>query len=248
MAELPKKTVQSKVAEPSAGQVEALQEQLIKEEEIILAGKLEELQKKKEIQQQRSKSQKVEKIDINELKFVTEERRIGLPDRIKKLPKDHPVRVLYEKGFKVAPQPRAKRSRFRADGVAFKEALKDISKPLGFILLAFLVLGGGFYGVQQYQDGAADIRLKILNSIKEQKFSPNHPKVEKEFKQLYWSNWLPDLKKLLNHIEGLGVNYEVFDANPEPGSYVDYIKRHNKPFNKADAMEWYAREMRKPTK
>ncbi|MBF0429083.1 MAG: hypothetical protein HQL94_09195 [Magnetococcales bacterium] len=255
MAELPKKIKKPKTqastdtafVEPSVEEVELLQEQLIKDEEIILAGRLEELKKIKEIEQLSGKPKKIEKVNIDDLKFTTEERKVGLPDHIKKLPKDHAVRVLYEKGFKVAPKP-VKRFRSRRETFAIKEVLIDLVKYFGLTILIFLVLGGGFYGVQQYQDGVADLRLKILNSIKEQKFSPTHPRVAKEFNKLYWSNWQPDLKKLLDYVDGLGVNYEAFDGNPEPGSYVDYIKRHNKPFNKADALEWYAREMRKPTK
>ncbi|MBF0272367.1 MAG: hypothetical protein HQL98_09925 [Magnetococcales bacterium] len=242
-------TAPGEAAPPSPDQVDAMLDQIRHEEDIVLAGKLEVVRKKREQELQRGKPKTIEKINIEDLKFTREEKKAGLPDRIRKLPKDHPVRVLYEKGYKQKGPGIPTRPAFHEDtGLDLKQTLGSILKPLGAVLLIVGMIAGVYYGSQRYQAGKEETRNQILMVLKDKNYHPDHPKLEKEFKALYWSNWLPDLQRLLNFVEGLGINYEAFDGNPEPGSYVDYIQRHNKPFNQAEAMEWYAREMRKPSR
>lgn len=231
---------------PTHDQLQALHEELIQQDQLAVQTKLEEVRQKREQELQKGKPKKIEKINIEDLKFAKEERRGGLPERIRKLPKDHPVRVLYERGFKQKSERFKRRNIHGNDSLVLKEALIEISKIVLWLLLILGVAGGIYRGTQKYKTDTEDTRQKILLIIKEKNYSPDHPKVSKAFKELYWSNWLPDLKKLLAFINSLNVNFEVFDGNPEPGSYTEYIKRHNKPFNQSEAMEWYAREIRKP--
>ncbi|MBF0212345.1 MAG: hypothetical protein HQM00_02135 [Magnetococcales bacterium] len=235
-------------APPTPDQVEAMLSEMRHEEDVVLAGRLEQVRKKREQELQRGKPKTIEKIDISQLKFAKEEKKSGLPDNIRKLPKDHPVRVLYEKGYKNRGLMVPSRSiHYESEGLNFVEAMTTLLKPLGVILLIVGIVGGLYYGSLQYQEGAKETRHQILTIIKEKNYHPDHPLVEKEFKALYRSNWLPDLQRLLDFVQKLSVNYDAFDGNPEPGSYMDYIERHNKPFNQTEAMEWYAREIRKPS-
>ncbi|MBF0342153.1 MAG: hypothetical protein HQL95_14505 [Magnetococcales bacterium] len=246
----PGATAPGEVAPPTPGQVNALHESLRGEEEIVLAGKLEQLRKKREQELQRGKPKTIEKVDITQLKFAREERKSGLPERIRKLPKDHPVRQLYEKGFKQKgiQVSRGAHETYEEEGLDIKETARTVLKPVGILLLVVGLLVGLYQGAQRYHAGTEDTRHEILALLKEKNYRPDHPKLEKDFKALYSSNWLPDLQRLLNIVQGLSFNYDSLDVNPEPGSYMDYIKRHNKPFNQTDAMEWYAREIRKPSR
>ncbi|MBF0439747.1 MAG: hypothetical protein HQL93_11580 [Magnetococcales bacterium] len=230
---------------PNMDQLDSLHEQLREEERLVLAAKLEELQKKKELMRNRTPLKKNEMIKIEDLKFTTEARRFGLPERIKKLPKAHPVRVLFEKGFQQNPVAFKHSGTIQNEKFPFKRYAQEIVKHFAILALVILVLDGLFYLNQLYKDRVAETRQQILLTISEQKYTPSHPKLKSEFKQLYLSNWLPDLKKLLNHVQDLGVNYEVFSSNIEQGSYMDYIKRHHRPFNNREALEWHVREMRR---
>ncbi len=231
---------------PTAEEVVAVHEQLNAEEQLVLQGKLDEMRVKREQELKKGKPKKVEQVNVGELKFVVEEKKAGLPERIKKLPKDHPVRILYEKGFKQKAQEERKRLRTKRRMMDPK-ALKELIVIVSILVLIVVLVGGVYKGNQSYQSDMDQTRQAILLKIKEKNYRPDHPTLKKEFTELFHSQWLPDLKKLLSFIDGLSINYAVFDGNPEPGSYTEYIKRHRKPFNQADAMEWYAREIRKPS-
>lgn len=232
---------------PTSSEVLQTHEQLNQEEQLVLQSKFEEMRQKRELELQKGKPKKIEQVNVGDLKFAIDEKKAGLPERIKKLPKDHPVRVLYEKGFNQKNQQHGK-----GTGIAYKKGLnRKAVKELSFLLAGIVLIVALVWGVyklqQQYQADSEETKQLILTKIKEKNYTPEHPKLAKEFQALYWSKWLSDLKKLLDFIDGLGTNYEVFDGNPEPGSYTEYIKRHNKPFNQAEALEWYAREIRKPS-
>ncbi|MEO5330738.1 MAG: hypothetical protein H7839_01835 [Magnetococcus sp. YQC-5] len=254
MADLPRQNTSSgqhlnagtSAAPPSVEQVQAMHEELMLQEQLVLQSKLEEVRQKREQELTKGKPKKIEKINVEDLKFAREERKVGLPERIRKLPKDHPVRVLYEKGFNQRQERKHKYTLYRQTGIDLQD-IREILRILIVMILIVAAVGGIFYESQKYQANTNETRQQILNTIKEKSYSPEHPKIAKKFNELYWSNWLPDLLKLLDFINGLGVNLEAFDGNPEPGSYTEYIKRHNKPFDQAEAMEWYAREMRKPS-
>ncbi|MBF0627145.1 MAG: hypothetical protein HQL91_02890 [Magnetococcales bacterium] len=248
-AENKKTAAVPEVAPPTPGQVESLHDQLRHEEDIVLAGRLEEVRKKREQELQRGKPKTTEKVDIATLKFAREEKKSGLPERIRKLPKDHPVRVMYEKGYKQKGISVRRDSHvYVEDSLSFGDMLRQIGKPLGYLLLVGAIIAGFYYGSQRYESGAVETRNEILITIKAKNYRPDHPLLAKEFNTLYWSNWLPDLQRLLSHVRNLGVNYDAYDSNPEPGSYLEYIKRYNRPFNQAEAMEWYAKEIRKPSR
>ncbi|MBF0613603.1 MAG: hypothetical protein G8237_00615 [Magnetococcales bacterium] len=234
---------------PSSEQLGLLQDQLRQEEEIVLAGKLEEVRKKREQELQRGKSKPIEKINVTELKFAREEKKAGLPENIRRLPKDHPVRVMYEKGFKQKGLRVPDRHiDYSGDRLTFWDAMRSIAKPLGILMIVGGVIAGLYYGGKSYQAGAEDTRSLIMTVIKNKNYRPDHPTIAKEFKALYWSNWLPDLYRLLDLVQGLGMNDEHLESNPEAGSYLEYIKRHNLPFDQTEAMEWYSREMRKSSR
>lgn len=254
MADLPRKNISSEqrlnaetpVAPPSVQQVQAMHEELMLQEQLVLQSKLEDVRQKREQELSKGKPKKIEKINVEDLKFAREERKSGLPERIRKLPKDHPVRILYEKGFNQRQERKNKYTLYSQSGLDMQN-IRELLKILIVMVLIVAAVGGIFYESQKYQANTNETRQQILNAIKEKSYSPDHPKVAQKFNELFRSNWLPDLLKLLDFINGLGVNLEAFDGNPEPGSYTEYIKRHNKPFDQAEAMEWYAREMRKPS-
>ncbi|MBF0163872.1 MAG: hypothetical protein HQM01_05075 [Magnetococcales bacterium] len=233
-------------APPTPVQLSAMQEQLQVDENIVLAGKLEQQRKKREQELQRGKPKTIEKVNVEDLKFSREERKIELPERIRKLPKDHPVRQMYEKGFKEKGihLPNSAYTVDSDDDLDIKDTIQTVVKPAIAILLIILVFFGLWKGVQNYQSGTEETRHEIMALLREKQYTPDHPRLKKEFRELYWSNWLPDLKRLLSMIQSMGVNPDSLTANPEPGSYLEYIKRHNIPFNQTDALEWYSREIR----
>ncbi|MBF0417837.1 MAG: hypothetical protein HQL86_06275 [Magnetococcales bacterium] len=233
-------------APPTPAQMEAMQNQLQSEENVVLAGKLEQQRKKREQELQRGKPKTIEKINVEDLKFTREERKVELPERIRKLPKDHPVRQMYEKGFKQKgiSLPNAAYAVDADDSLDIKDTMQTVVKPAIVIVVIILLFVGMWKGAQNYQSGTEETRHEIMALLHEKHYTPDHPRLKKEFRELYWSNWMPDLRKLLSLIQSLGVNPDSLTANPEPGNYLDYIKRHNLPFNQTEALEWYSREIR----
>ncbi|GAB0056767.1 hypothetical protein SIID45300_01079 [Candidatus Magnetaquicoccaceae bacterium FCR-1] len=233
-------------APPTPAQLDAMQDQLQAEENIILAGKLEQQRKKREQELQRGKPKTIEKVNVEDLKFTREERKVELPERIRKLPKDHPVRLMYEKGFKEKGirLPGSSYNVNADDTLDIKDTIQTVVKPALVIVVIILIFFGLWKGAQNYQSGAAETRQEIMALLREKQYTPDHPRLKKEFRELYWSNWLPDLQKLLRMIQSMGINPDALTANPEAGSYLEYIKRHNLPFNQTDALEWYSREIR----
>ncbi|MBF0453586.1 MAG: hypothetical protein HQL72_02070 [Magnetococcales bacterium] len=233
-------------AEPTFEEMKAMGKELKALQE---SGSREELQKirlKKAQEEAKNKDKKSEeKIDLKDIKTEVEARKGGLPEHIAKLPKNHPIRLRWEKGF-----------RQREDGTWYKPAEGfDYDGPLHLsqekkqalylipvILLGIaLVLGGNWYA-----DQLSEVRKEIVKTIKLKNIPKDDPKTKEKLDAAYKSHWLPELKALLTEIKKIRRNFSEFGDNPEPGTYLQYIKRHNKPFDAQEAMQWRSRVIRKP--
>lgn len=230
--------------ELTAAQVKELEASRHREEEARLHAEAEKIRQIREEEAQKGKKKVVEKISIEDAPVVMEEKKQGLPERIKKLPKDHPERILFEKGYN---------ARQHKDGNKAIQRKRHFSPVISkmFILdvLIFLAaVGGLYYGAIRYAVAVDDTRDAIVKILKQKHYSINDPKISEDFLYLHTVNWLPKLYALYSTAKSLDINYDAFEDNPEEGTYLDYIRRHNKPFDEREAMVWRVREVRKPSK
>ncbi|MBF0109590.1 MAG: hypothetical protein HQL76_10480 [Magnetococcales bacterium] len=230
--------------ELSFDQIRALEETRRNEEALRLQEEAERIRQQREEDAAKGKKKPVEKIPLEELHTVMEEKKAGLPERIKKLPKDHPERVLYEKGFRERRHKDWKEADMRQ-----RRSVTTIDRLVIIELFVFVfAVGFLYYGALQYVVKVDETRDEILNVLKLKRYTLNDPKIADDFTDLYRTNWLPELKIKLGRARSLEFNFDSLEDNPEEGTYLDYIKRHNKPFDEREAMAWHIREVRKPKK
>lgn len=208
-----------------------------------------EIREKKEKDALLGRQREVEKISIDEIgTSVIKARKQGeLPEHIAALPKKHPIRVRWEKGY-----------RQREDGSWHKTVIvpkkkkkrltKRATEPLLFKGSIAALIIATFIGVEKYQEDLLDTREEILTILKEKRISLNDPWIREKYGDISKLRWLPSLEKILAEIRKRPRNFDIFPSNPEPGSYLEYIQRHDKPFDARDAMEWESRLLRKPHK
>ncbi|HIJ84419.1 MAG TPA: hypothetical protein HPQ00_09475, partial [Magnetococcales bacterium] len=195
-----------------------------------------------EVPKGKSKKKPEEKITLGLAPVVIEEKKAGLPDRIKKLPKNHPERVLYEKGYKEREHKEWVEASKRR-----RQAVRRVDKLLIAEVFVFvLAVGSLYYGILKYVDKVDYTRGEIIKVLKHKQYSLRDPKISDDFQYLHMVNWLPRLNDLFVKAKSLEFNYDTLDDNPEEGTYLDYIRRHKKPFDEREAMAWRIREVRKP--
>ncbi|MBF0147876.1 MAG: hypothetical protein HQL84_16730 [Magnetococcales bacterium] len=230
--------------ELSFDQMRALEEARRKEEEARILEEAEKIRQAREEEAAKGKKKVVEKISLDEVHTVIEEKKPGLPERIKRLPKNHPERILYEKGFKAKQHKDWQRAAPRQ-----RRTAHAIDKWVLIELFVFVfAVGFLYYGAFQYVAMIDDVREEIVKVLKHKRYTLNDPKISDDFKHLHNINWLPELESKLNFAKSLEFNFSTLEDNPEEGTYLDYIKRHNKTFDERDAMAWRIREVRKPKK
>ena len=202
------------------------------------------IRQKREKQELSGKTRKIVKVSLSEITTEMAQDQGGLPEHLAALPQNHPLRVRWEKGY-----------RQRADGSWYKPIILEHRKkpfPIKEITIYWvplILLAAGFlYGFQWYTQRIAEVREEIVEVFKKKALPLRDPEIKEKYQQIYQTNWLPDLERLLKEVGKIPRNFSVFIDNPEKGSYLNYIKKHNKPFNPREAMEWRIRVIRKPHK
>ncbi|MBF0138888.1 MAG: hypothetical protein HQL74_01275 [Magnetococcales bacterium] len=226
-------------------QLRELEEKRRQEEKARIQAEVEKIRQVREQEGAKGKPKKpVEKIRLGEAPVVVEERKPGLPERIQKLPKDHPERILFEKGFKERAHTEWRKAARRKRG-----CMSGVDNFLiGEILIFILAVGALYYGIFQYANMLEDTRNSVLHTLKQKHYTLSDPKIAADFAHLHGISWLPELHRLDGIAKSLPFNLGTLDENPEEGTYLDYIKRHNKPFDENEAMAWRIREVRNPKK
>ncbi len=154
-------------------------------------------QKLTETPKKKKKGDKDDRIDIKDIETEVEARKGGMPEHIAALPKTHPIRTRWEKGF-----------RQREDGTWYKlskdEMLTDENirlseeKQTALLILPLIVLGlllviGGNWYVEEVQD----TRKAIFKTVRSKELPKNDPETKKKLKRARDSSWLPELQSLL---------------------------------------------------
>ncbi|MBF0423696.1 MAG: hypothetical protein HQL73_11965 [Magnetococcales bacterium] len=226
-------------------QMRQLEEIRHKEEQARIQAEVDKVRQVREHEAASGKSKKpVEKIPLGEAPVVVEERKPGLPERIMKLPKDHPERILFEKGYKEREHKDWRKPSHRR-----RRSNQQLSRFLfGEILVFVTAVGTLYYGIFEYVGKLEETRSTIVQTLKQKHYVLSDPKIAEDFANLQGISWLPELRRLSDIARSLPFNYETLDENPEEGTYLDYIRRHNKPFDENEAMAWRVREVRHPKK
>jgi hypothetical protein len=213
----------------------------------------EDLEKIREIRSQEEKEEKTgkkkkkkdDRINLEDITTELAARKGGLPDHIAALPADHPLRRRWEQGF-----------RQRADGTWVNQAGLEYHDQFGlakekkqaFLLIPILILGiivivlGNWYA-----DQLTDTRKEIVKTVKFKGLLQDDPKVKEKLRTAFKSHSLPKVSGIMNDIKKIRRNFSSFKDNPEQGSYIQHIKRHNKKFRGKDALQWRAKLIRKPS-
>ncbi|MBF0461165.1 MAG: hypothetical protein HQL87_07200 [Magnetococcales bacterium] len=232
---------------PSIEEIEELEEELLEQKRAKTQQELEEIRKRKEEDELLGRVKKVQKVDLSQIKPAgTKDRKAGgLPEHIAALPKDHPIRKRWEKGYRQRPDGSWVKSAapVQEKGNAVKEWIKFVCVSLVIVLIA----AGVMKGVDSYRDSLQKKRDEAVDIITKKGFSLDDQEVRATYIEIVTTSWLPRLEKLLENLKKIPRKIlEAFPENPEQGSYVDYIRRHGKPFDEREAIEWQTRSMRKP--
>ena len=208
---------------------------------------LKEIQKKKELKELSGKNTKVDQVDIDTIETVMEAKKGGLPDYMAALPPNHKIRLLWEEGYRAKP-----------DGTLYKAVDLDESQSAeqdssannksrmffwGTIIVLEIII---LFGCIVYNKRLVSIRQEIVKVVEKKGIPENDPTIVESYKKMHHINWLPDLADLLAAINRAPYNFSRFSDNPEPGSYLEYIKRHDKVLDAQEAMLWRAQVIRKP--
>lgn len=234
-----------KIEELSFGEIRELEKELAGQQQAKLQQGLEEVRKKKEADELSGKpSKEVQKVSISEVKSAPKTtKRGGLPEHIAALPKEHPIRQRWEKGFRQRPDGSWVKA---APAMDTGRTLEEWIKFLGVWLVAILVLVGLTRGLKVYRDTLKDKREEVVQVITQKGLALDDPAVKSLYREAVTTSWLPTLEKLLESIRNVPRNFDIFPDNPEDGSYMDHIERHGKQFDEREALEWQTREIRKP--
>ena len=231
---------------PSIEEIAELEEELMEQKRTKTKQELEAIRKKKEEDELLGKTKKVQKVDLSQIKPVAAKpsKQGGLPEHIAALPKDHPIRVRWEKGY-----------RQRADGTWAETALpvqdkhaslKGLIKFVVVTALISAVMVGVIQGIDAYREALNLKRGEVIDVITRKGYALDDPEVRPMYIEVRTTSWLPKLEEILKTLKKAPRKLLVpFVSNPEAGSYVDYIKRHGLPFDEREAIEWQTRSMRK---
>ncbi|MBF0185112.1 MAG: hypothetical protein HQM06_12095 [Magnetococcales bacterium] len=234
---------------PSIEEIEELEDELQEERRAKNEQTLGEIRKKKEEDELLGKTKKVQKVDLSQIRPAgsKQQRKGGLPEHIAALPKDHPIRLKWEKGFRQRSDGSwAKTAAPIEDdsGRSLSEWLKLVSISLASILAVIFLLKG----VDSYRESLHKKRDEVVDVITKKGFALDDPEVRAVYIEASNSFWLPTIEKMLENLKKIPRKLlEPFAQNPEQGSYVDYIRRHGKPFDEREAIEWQTRMLRKPS-
>ena len=201
--------------------------------------------KAKEEEAETKKEKLDDRINLQDITTEVEKRKGGLPEHIAKLPENHPIRVRWEKGF-----------RQRSDGTWYKQSNQEMLEQqelaeekkraflrIPIILLCLVIVAVGNW----YANQLTETRKEIVKTAKFKGLELKETKTREKINTAFRSHSLFEVSGILNKIKKTPRKFAAYDDNQESGSYMQYIKRHNKKFNSDDAMQWRAKLIRKPS-
>lgn len=235
-----------KIEELSFDEIRALEQEFIELTQGKAKQNLEAVRKKREEDELLGREVKQEeKTDLSEIETAFTGKKGGLPEFLEKLPPEHPLRARFEQGYRRRPDGTWFRSTPDIEGrVHAKEA--PFKKAAMFWIPVLLVLVTMLASLKVYNKALESRRAEVLEIIKKKGYPLTDPIVHGKYKLILVTNWLPDLDRLLGEIRRIPRSFAAFPDNPEQGSYIDYIRRHDLPFDETDAQEWYTKNIRKP--
>lgn len=119
-----------------------------------------------------------------------------------------------------------------------KNWAKFIAMWLFILLMALGIARAG----KLYRDTLQEKRGACLNMTIERGLDLTNLEVKALYAEVQLTNWLPRLNELCVSLEKMSARLgKRLPGNPESGSYLDYIKRHEKPFDEKEALEWQTR-------
>lgn len=239
---------EGKMEELSFEEIRVLEQELLALTQGKVKSELAAVRKKREEDELLGRKKPVEKISLSELETAFTGKQGGLPEHIANLPENHPLRVRWEQGF-----------RRRPDGTWYKTGSSELSSRrqkettpavvvFSYWIVVLIIAVTMLASIKMYNKALEKKRAEIIKVVKNKGLALKDPVIQAKYKMILVTNWLPDLDRLLLDIHKIPRNFDAFPDNPEQGSYVDYIKRHDLPFNEKDAQEWYTRSIRKPVR
>jgi hypothetical protein len=233
---------------PSIEEIQELEEELLEQQRQKSLQEIDAIRKKREEDELLGKEVKVQKVDLAQIKQAPAKagKKGGLPEHIAALPKDHPLRQRWEKGYRQRPDGSWVKS---AAPIHTGTSWQEWAKFAGVTLLIILIAAGTMRGIDSYRESLQKKRDEAVEIIAKKGFSLDDPEVRPIYREVVTSMWLPSIEKILESLKKIPrkIN-EALVGNPEQGSYVDYIRRHGLPFDEREAIEWQTRSMRsKPT-
>ena len=237
---------EAKIEELSFDEIKLLEEEFKQLTQGKAAQDREEIKKKREEDELLGRERQVEEqVSLSDIETAFESKKGGLPEHLASLPADHPLRARFEQGFRRRPDGTWYKAVPISDDEKRRRAAEK-SSPFLFWVPIIILLIALIAGLKMYNNALEEKRAEIIAIIKKKDLSFDDPVIMYKYRQIRTTNWLPDLERLLREIQNMPRNYDVFEDNPEEGSYVEYIERHNLPFDEMDAQEWYTRSIRKP--
>lgn len=172
----------------------------------------------------------------------------ALPERIAKLPKDHPERKRYEKGWKADDLQYAEAQAGKGGFSLVAELDWRTLKPLVYLLVILVGLGGGGWYVHQ----VLETREAIWYTIHAKGWEGTEPIIRRKFDRVDKSWWLPTLQRLLISARYLIKRPKILEdfggRNPTLESYLRHIMENDLPFNEEEAIRWLANSYRFPAR
>ena len=237
---------ESKIEELSAEERKKIGLEMVELAATSTKKQLEEIKKKKEELELTGKSTKIDQVDISDVETTMEAKQGGLPDYLAALPADHVLRLLWEEGYRARPDGTLYKATELDDDQTARNKQGRAKNRVFFwstvILLQIVLL----FGFMWYNKRLVSVRKEIVNVVEKKGIPNDDPVITGTYKRMYHIKWLPELNDLLAAVKRMPMNFDRFPDNEEPGSYLEYIQRHDKLFDADEAMEWQARVMRKP--
>jgi hypothetical protein len=168
--------------------------------------------KKKESKKKKTKKNKKDKddrIDLKDIQTEVEVRKGGLPEHIKKLPENHPLRVKWEKGYQERKDG-AWEAGPDADNSAFmKRSMKQgVVYGSTILITAFAI----FLCYHWYWNNIEKTRNEIFNTIGYDIKLKNNKKVVVLKKRAQETEWLPKILAILQEVNKIKASY---NSKPE---------------------------------
>ena len=237
---------EERVAEPTFKEIRTSEEEIRQGVRAKLERKLDGVRKQREKDALLGVGPPTDRIAIDAIKGVAMDTKRGdLPEEIAVLPAHHPTRIRWEKGYR----QRKDGSWFRVSAPTVEERrririVNELKSRFSmiFVLLVIILSPVAF---SAYYNEWTEVREKIFTSLENKGIPQDDPWILREHGVVSQVKWLPTLYKILEEVEKLPKSLSLFPGNPEPGSYLNYITKHNKKFDPEEAMDWDSRMMRK---